>query len=149
MTTRTPFHKFLAPTSGSRGAQEQERSADPSDHDSALERDLARVLERVHAERSPIRRAGLWRVYCAKVRMRSDAQIRRMADADAALERQIDGAYQCLVTATTLADRIVAMESLRALIKSRSGAQVERMERAKGLVRGSLGPSKGVTHGAD
>ena len=51
----------------------------PSSHDLALERDIAHLLERIHAEKSELRRHALWRLYAAKVRMRSDAQIRRLA----------------------------------------------------------------------
>ncbi len=51
----------------------------PSMYDRALEADLAHLLGRIQAERSELRRHGLWRVYAEKVRMRSDAQIRRMA----------------------------------------------------------------------
>ncbi|MGC8519823.1 MAG: hypothetical protein ACP5P4_15090 [Steroidobacteraceae bacterium] len=55
------------------------------------------------------------------------------------LERRIDAAFRGIVTATTRADRIAAMESLRGLVKQRSAEQIERMEGAKGLVRASKG----------
>ena len=51
----------------------------PSTQDVALERDLAHILARIEGERSELRRHAMWRVYAAKVRMRSDAQIRRLA----------------------------------------------------------------------
>ncbi len=112
----------------------------PSSQDVALERDLARLLERIEAERSALRRHAMWRVYAAKVRMRSDAEIRRCAlrqaatrAEDDALERRIDAAYQQIVTAGSRADRVAAMESLRGLVRLRSAAQVARMERSQGL----------------
>ena len=51
----------------------------PSSQDLTLERDIAHVLERIQAERSELRRHAMWRLYAAKVRMRSDAELRRQA----------------------------------------------------------------------
>ena len=51
----------------------------PSPQDVALEGDIAHVLERIEAERSELRRHAMWRIYAAKVRMRSDAELRRQA----------------------------------------------------------------------
>lgn len=51
----------------------------PTQRDIDLERDIAHLLDRIQRCESEIQRHGLWRVYASKVRMRSDAQLRRMA----------------------------------------------------------------------
>lgn len=51
----------------------------PSPHDVALECDMAQLLARIQTCESELRRHAMWRVYAAKVRMRSDAEIRRQA----------------------------------------------------------------------
>ncbi len=59
----------------------------PSARDDALKAELAHMLERIGAERSEIRRHGMWRTYAEKVRMQSDAEIRRQAIASMSQER--------------------------------------------------------------
>ncbi len=54
-------------------------------------------------------------------------------DQDEALERRIDAAFQEIVTAVTRDARIRACEKLRALIRQRTPARIERMERERGL----------------
>lgn len=54
-------------------------------------------------------------------------------DPDMELERQID--FQCglVATAITREEKVTAVEELKRLISLRSPAQVERMERNRGL----------------
>ncbi len=51
----------------------------PSARDEALKAELAHMLDRISAEPSEIRRHGMWRIYATKVRMQSDAELRRQA----------------------------------------------------------------------
>jgi len=75
--TFAPFGK--APSASTAAEEHPDWPWPPSHQDVALEADLRALLDRIQAERSEIRRHGMWRVYAAKVRLRSDAQIRRMA----------------------------------------------------------------------
>jgi len=76
-------HKFAplgkAPSAATAAEAHPDWPWPPSRHDVTLEGDLAALLDRIQGERSEIRRHGMWRIYAAKVRLRSDAQIRRMA----------------------------------------------------------------------
>lgn len=65
--------------------------------------------------------------------MRAGGQQEELALADAALEAAIELAALRLQTATTPLRRKAAWAELQRLVKNRSPAQVERMERARGL----------------
>lgn len=54
-------------------------------------------------------------------------------NADAELERQIEFQRGLLATALTPAEQMSAWQEMRRLISLRSPAQVERMERERGL----------------
>lgn len=48
-----------------------------TEFDVSLERDIAHLRERIQAEKSELRRHAMWHLLACKIRMRSDAQIRR------------------------------------------------------------------------
>ncbi len=83
-TGRGPYHGVHTDAAAALGSAEEPHAHPdwlwpPSSQDLLLERDIAHVLERIQAERSELRRHAMWRLYAAKVRMRSDAELRRQA----------------------------------------------------------------------
>lgn len=51
------------------------------------------------------------------------------------LERNIEGAYDCLINAKTRNGRLLAMALMTSLVGRRSPKRIAAMEREKGLVR--------------
>jgi hypothetical protein len=59
---------------------------------------------------------------------------RRPVDRDIELEQQIEAEYQLMIHASTTQASTAACHRMTMLIHRRSGAQIAKMERAKGLV---------------
>ena len=77
----TPAHEAAVPTlrEPSDPTSHPDWLWPPSRQDVVLEGDIAHMLARLQAEPSELRRHAMWRIYAAKVRMRSDAELRRQA----------------------------------------------------------------------